>query len=95
MGRTLFGCTRPPPNTITVTTTADSGAADGRTSLREAFATANANGVDDIIVLAAGATYGLSDASCGAQRAVVRPQGTGCEPGSVEITEASTTRSRG
>jgi predicted outer membrane repeat protein len=51
---------------ITVTTTADSIAADGLTSLREAFATASSNGVNDTITLAANATYDLTNCADGA-----------------------------
>jgi hypothetical protein len=48
--------------TITVTTTADVvNGGDGQTSLREAFTTAGANGVDDVIALGAGLTYPLSN----------------------------------
>jgi hypothetical protein len=48
--------------TITVTTTADVvDAGDGQTSLREAFATAGSNGVDDTISLGAGLTYSLTN----------------------------------
>ncbi|GAA1584554.1 hypothetical protein GCM10009789_42790 [Kribbella sancticallisti] len=48
--------------TITVTTTADTvDGGDGQTSLREAFTTAGANGVDDTISLGAGQTYILTD----------------------------------
>ena len=52
--------------TISVTTTADTVAADGLTSLREAFATASSNGVGDTITLAADATYDLTDCAAGA-----------------------------
>ena len=52
--------------TIAVTTTADSVAADGVTSLREAFATASSNGTNDTITLAASATYDLTDCAAGA-----------------------------
>ena len=52
--------------TITVTTTADSvDAADGLTSLREAFTDASANAEDDTIVLAPGASYDLSSCPVG------------------------------
>ena len=51
-------------DTFVVTTTADTTAADGVLSLREAMVAAAANGVDDEIVLAGGATYSLTD--CGA-----------------------------
>ncbi len=47
--------------TITVTTTADTvDGGDGQTSLREAFATAGSNGVDDVIALGAAQTYSLT-----------------------------------
>src|SRR5829696_2213908 len=46
--------------TITVTTTTDETSANGQTSLREAFATANGNGQADVIQLSAGATYNLT-----------------------------------
>lgn len=50
--------------TITVTTTADTvDGGDGQTSLREAFADASSNGVDDTITLGAGLTYTLTDCS--------------------------------
>lgn len=50
--------------TITVTTTADTvDGGDGQTSLREAFADASGNGVDDTITLGAGLTYTLTDCS--------------------------------
>ncbi len=44
---------------ITVTTTADETIANGQTSLREAFTTANGNGQNDTITLQAGADYEL------------------------------------
>lgn len=48
----------PPPNSITVTTTADTvNPTDGVLSLREAFAEANSHVGSDVIVLQAGATY--------------------------------------
>ncbi|WP_020385827.1 right-handed parallel beta-helix repeat-containing protein [Kribbella catacumbae] len=48
--------------TITVTTTADTvDGGDGQTSLREAFATAGSNGVDDVIALGAAQTYQLTN----------------------------------
>lgn len=43
-----------------------SDAGDGRTSLREAFVAASANGADDTIVLAEGTTYALTDCAAGA-----------------------------
>src|SRR5215210_6951168 len=46
--------------TIAVTTTSDETSANGQTSLREAFATANTNGQNDTIQLQAGATYNLT-----------------------------------
>jgi predicted outer membrane repeat protein len=52
--------------TITVTTTGDSvNAADGLTSLREAFTEASTNAEDDTIVLAPGASYDLSYCAVG------------------------------
>jgi predicted outer membrane repeat protein len=68
-GSALTGCVPPPPpppNIVTVTTTTDSMAADGLTSLREAFAIANANDVGDAIVLTAAATYDLTNCTDGA-----------------------------
>ena len=50
---------------LTVDTTADTVAADGLTSLREAMLTANSNGVDDEIVLVGGQTYSLTDCVAG------------------------------
>lgn len=47
-------------DTFVVTTTADTVAADGQTSLREAVLAANANAVADTIVLGAGQTYTLN-----------------------------------
>jgi len=52
---------------ITVTTGLDSfDGGDGLTSLREAFITANGNGVDDTIVLEASTTYSLTSCFAGA-----------------------------
>lgn len=51
---------------IPVTTTEDSVAADGQTSLREAFAIASTNSVDDTISLGAGLTYLLDECLAGA-----------------------------
>jgi len=62
----LAGCT--PQATIVVTTTADTVADDGVTSLREAFAEANGDETDDKIALAEGATYDLTDCGAGALR---------------------------
>jgi hypothetical protein len=62
----LAGCT--PQATIVVTTTADTVADDGVTSLREAFALANGDETDDKIALAEGATYDLTDCAAGALR---------------------------
>jgi CSLREA domain-containing protein len=52
------------PGSIVVTTTADTVADDGETSLREAFALANQSDSANTIVLARGATYDLTN--CGA-----------------------------
>ncbi len=46
---------------VVVTTTADTVAADGVTSLREAFGSANSDGDDTVIQLGAGLTYELDD----------------------------------
>ena len=52
-------------DTLVVTTTADTVAADGLLSLREAVAAANANAVADEIVLTSGATYTLTQCASG------------------------------
>ena len=59
----LTGCSS--PGTITVTTTADTVADDGQTSLREAFATANGDASRNTILLAPDATYELTDCAAG------------------------------
>lgn len=51
--------------TINVTTTSDTIAADGVTSLREAFIEANTNGTNDTIVLAVTTSYVLTDCVSG------------------------------
>jgi hypothetical protein len=63
-GAVLTACAQQPD--ITVTTAADTVADDGETSLREAFARANEGGDDNIIVLAAGGTYDLTNCAAGA-----------------------------
>ena len=61
-GMALSACV--PPGPIVVTTTADTVADDGETSLREAFAIANRSDSANTIALASGATYDLT--ACGA-----------------------------
>jgi hypothetical protein len=63
-GLALTACAR--AGTITVTTTADTVADDGRTSLREAFAKANESSSTNTIVLATDATYDLTNCTAGA-----------------------------
>jgi len=65
-GLALAACVPVPPPTIEVTTTADVVADDDVTSLREAFAQANASAGDDAIRLADAATYDLTDCDAGA-----------------------------
>ena len=60
----LAGCSE--SASITVTTTADTVADDGQTSLREAFAEANAHGREATIVLDGDAAYDLTDCADGA-----------------------------